>query len=70
MPLVFMYMMSRAGARHPLDLSQLFKSPSRTFGWLFLGNSILMFHRINYVAQVRQNNAQMSQLHTRVNNNE
>lgn len=70
MPLAFLYMMSRAGAAHPLDFSQLFKSPSRAFGWLLLGNSILMLWRIRFVAQVRQNNPQLSQFHTRVHNNE
>jgi len=70
MPLAFVYMMTRAGARHPLDMSQLFKSPSRAIGWFLLGNSILMFWRVNYVAQMRQNNASLSQLHTRVTNNE
>ena len=70
MPLAFVYLMSRPGAAHPFDFSQLFKSPSRAFGWFLLGNSILMWWRIRYVAQVRQNNAQLSQLHTRVHNNE
>ena len=70
MPLLFVYMMSRPGAAHFLDFSQLFKSPSRAVGWFFLGNSILMFWRIRYAAQARQNNPHLSQLHTRVSNNE
>ena len=60
MPLAFLYMMSRPGAAHPADFSQIFKSPSRALGWFFLGNSILMMWRIRYVAQVRQNNSQLS----------
>ena len=70
MPLLFVYLMSRAGASGPFDMRPLFKSPARTFGWLLLGNSILMMWRINYAAQMRQNNAARSQMLERVHENE
>ena len=41
MPLLFVYMMSRGGAKGPLDFSTLFKRPALGFGYLFLGTSIL-----------------------------
>ena len=53
MPLLFVYMMSRGGAKGPLDFSTLFKRPALAFGWLFLGTSILQAYRIHYAAQLR-----------------
>ena len=70
MPLLFLYLMSRPGASHALDFSQLFAKPTRTLGWLLLGNSIVMFWKIIYVAQTRQRNAQLSFLNQRVAQNE
>ena len=49
-PLLFVYLMSRATATGPFDMRPLFKSPSRTVGWLLLGNSILMVWRMQYAA--------------------
>ena len=56
MPILFLYMMSRPGAAHFLDFSQIFKSPSRALGWLCLGNSIIMIWKMKYISQTRQNN--------------
>ena len=70
LPLAFVYLMSRGGAKGLLDFSPIFKQPARAFGWLLLGNSILMMWRLQYAAHVRENNAAKSQLHMRVNNNE
>ena len=70
MPLLFVYLMSRATATGPFDMRVLFKSPSRTLGWLMLGNSILMAYRVNYAAQMRENNAAKSQMMNRVSENE
>ena len=50
-PLLFVYMMSRAGAKSIFDMSTIFGRPARAFGWLLLGNSILGFWRINLLAQ-------------------
>ena len=63
-------MMSRGAASGPFDLAPIFKRPARAFGWLLLGNSILMAWRLQYAANLRENNAAKSQLHTRVTNNE
>ena len=46
LPLLFVYMMSRGAASGPFDLAPIFKRPARAFGWLLLGNSILMAWRL------------------------
>ena len=47
--LLFVYLMSRGGANGLLDMTQLFRNPARTVGWIFLGNSIFMFWRFAYL---------------------
>ena len=69
-PLLFVYMMSRPGASGPFDFSQVFKRPARAVGWLFLGNSIVYFWKINYIAQMRRSSTQKQQLNLRVAQNE
>ena len=38
---LFVYMMSRIGAKGLFDFSQIVNKPARAVGWLFLGNSVL-----------------------------
>ena len=68
--LAFVYMMSRPGAKGPLCFSQVFKNPTRALGWFLLGNSIVMFWKMQYVSQTRQNDQQKSYLNMRVAQNE
>ena len=53
LPMLFVYLMSRAGSSGLLDFSTIYKSPLRAFGWLMLGNSILMFHKMQYLKEKR-----------------
>ena len=62
--------MSRGAATSIFDMSPIYRKPMRAFGWLLLGNSVLMMWRLNYASHMRQNNAARSQLHQRVNANE
>ena len=57
MSFMFVYMMSRQGAKGLFDMSQVFNRPARAFGWFLLGNSILAFWRVNYAGQIHQNNS-------------
>ena len=66
MPLMFVYLMSRPGAKGLFDFSTLFKKPSRALGWFFLGNSIMSFWKINYIHKMREQNQQKSSLNLRV----
>ena len=50
MSILFVYMMSRTGAKGLFDMSQVFNRPYRALGWFLLGNSILAFWRIQYTA--------------------
>ena len=70
MSLLFVYMMSRPGAKHLLDFSQVFKKPVRALGWFFLGNSILALWRVNYSAKMNRYNAEKYQLNLRASQNE
>ena len=70
LPLVFVYLMSRPGAKGLFDFSQLFAKPSRALGWFFLGNSIMSFWKINYIHRMREQNQQKSALNLRVSQNE
>ena len=56
--LLFVYLMSRPGAKGLFDFSKIFERPSRALGWFLLGNSILMFWRVNYLSAVQKNGAQ------------
>ena len=70
MPLLFVYLMSRPGAKGLLDFSQLTKRPARAFGWLMLGNSIMMVHKMIYLHQMRGTSSAKEAFHRRVNQNE
>ena len=70
MGFLFVYMMSRTGAKGLFDMSQVFNRPSRAIGWFLLGNSILAIWRVNYMGQVNQNSASRFNLHQRVSQNE
>ena len=66
---VFVYMMSRPGAKGIFDMSQIFVRPARAMGWLFLGNSILFSTRMSILAQQHDSPHQYA-LNLRVSQNE
>ena len=70
MSFLFVYMMSRGGAKSLFDMSQVFNKPARALGWFLLGNSVLMFWKINYLAKTRQNDSARYALNLRVTQNE
>ena len=68
--LLFVYLMSRPGAKGLLDMSKIFERPSRAIGWFLLGNSIMMFWKVSYLSSVRKGGASQYGLHQRVAQNE
>ena len=64
--LLFVYLMSRPGAKGLLDMSKIFERPSRALGWFLLGNSMMLFWKVSYLNSVRKGGTNQYALHQRV----